>query len=42
MHFYLIDDDEAVRLMLTEIIEDENLGKWSARPRTERSLTVIC
>ncbi|KZE51950.1 transcriptional regulator [Brevibacillus parabrevis] len=27
MHFYLIDDDEAVRLMLTEIIEDENLGE---------------
>lgn len=27
MLFYLVDDDEAVRLMLTEIIEDENLGE---------------
>ncbi|MFS0553896.1 response regulator [Brevibacillus sp. 179-C9.3 HS] len=27
MLFYLVDDDDAVRLMLTEIIEDENLGE---------------
>ncbi|MGF9826701.1 response regulator [Brevibacillus agri] len=27
MLFYVVDDDEAVRLMLTEIIEDENLGE---------------
>ena len=27
MRFYLVDDDEAVRMMLTEIIEDENLGE---------------
>ncbi|KQL45907.1 transcriptional regulator [Brevibacillus choshinensis] len=27
MLFYIVDDDEAVRLMLTEIIEDEDLGE---------------
>ncbi|WNC13692.1 response regulator [Brevibacillus brevis] len=27
MRFYIVDDDEAVRLMLTEIIEDEDLGE---------------
>jgi len=27
MLFYIVDDDEAVRLMLTEIIEDEELGE---------------
>ncbi|MGG1661022.1 response regulator [Brevibacillus sp. NRS-1366] len=27
MLFFLVDDDEAVRMMLTEIIEDENLGE---------------
>lgn len=27
MHFYIVDDDEAIRSMLAEIIEDEDLGE---------------
>lgn len=36
MRFYIVDDDPAVRSMLEQIIEDEDLGTIAGKPKTVR------
>lgn len=33
MRFYIVDDDQGIRSMLADIIEDEGLGKSSGKQR---------